>query len=321
MAIENEVTVVTGSRLHAGMFSFGQQDCPQFGGVGWMVRAPKLAIRVSRADEFTFDDIYAERLRATAERLLTCWNLAPPKCRVQVLNAPAQHVGLGSGTQLALALATALRCFLGLGPTDALSLAKETGRAERSSVGTFGFERGGLIVDSGKLPGNEATVVARVALPREWRWVLITPEAAPGLSGEAERTAFAQLPPVPREVTAELTRETLLHLVPAARAKCFAEFSRSLSRFGELAGSCFASAQGGSFAAPRLAELVAHIRRLGVSGVGQSSWGPTLFALLPSLAAAREFLQTFTASRPAHETFHLTIAATRNRPASVYVNR
>ena len=42
-------------------------------------------------------------------------------------------------------------------------------------------------------------------------------------------------------------------------------------------GACFASAQGGVFASPQASMIVNELRRLGFVGVGQSSWGPTLY--------------------------------------------
>jgi predicted sugar kinase len=53
-------------------------------------------------------------------------------------------------------------------------------------------------------------------------------------------------------------------------------------KFGRLAGECFAAAQGGPFATPAIERLVMAIRDYGVAGVGQSSWGPTVFAIVPT---------------------------------------
>ncbi len=78
-------------------------------------------------------------------------------------------------------------------------------------------------------------------------------------------------------------------LLPAAAAGEFGLFSEALFDFGCLAGSCFAKNQGGLFASPLLCHLVETVRRLGVRGVGQSSWGPTLFALCESDEAAQRF--------------------------------
>jgi len=82
-------------------------------------------------------------------------------------------------------------------------------------------------------------------------------------------------------------------LLPAASSGDFRRFARSLWRYGQLAGDCFRQVQGGTFAAPRLAQLAARVRKLGVEGVGQSSWGPTLFAVLDSPAAAERFIAAF----------------------------
>ncbi len=85
-------------------------------------------------------------------------------------------------------------------------------------------------------------------------------------------------------------RDELSHeLLPAAIEGNFDRFSESLYRYGTAAGMCFAARQGGPFASPRLAELVHTIRALGVAGVGQTSWGPTIFAVFESADNAHHF--------------------------------
>jgi beta-RFAP synthase len=120
-------------------------------------------------------------------------------------------------------------------------------------------------------------LIARIELPAEWRFLLLIPRTATGLFGHEEREAFARIPPVPLSVTEALSREVLMNLLPAAVEGDFAEFSRSLYRYGRIAGECFASQQHGAFLDRRTAELVDAIHALGGEGVGQSSWGPTLF--------------------------------------------
>jgi predicted sugar kinase len=131
-------------------------------------------------------------------------------------------------------------------------------------------------------------------LPDAWRIALVRPRGIQGRAGDYESEAFRLLPPVPIEVTRELCRirdaEMLLSL---ARSDC-AAFGEAVFRFGQLAGKCFASIQGGPFASSELAGIVAAIRDYGVSGTGQSSWGPTVFAFLEHEAAASamcEFLR------------------------------
>ena len=285
------VEVATPSRLHFGMFSFGCTDERQFGGAGVMIDRPGLRVRLTEADRFEVVGPLAHRIPQVVRRLGESWNFTePPTCRIEVLSAPVEHLGIGTGSQLELAVAAGLNAFLGRPPLDALSLARLTGRGARSAIGTYGFLQGGLLVESGKRPGELlAPLEYRIALPPAWRWVLIFPNSERGLAGEAEQQAFRDLPPVPRETTARLRAEAIDSLAPAAASGDFVPFSESLYRFGHLAGTCFAPSQGGPFASPRAARLVDLMRDLGIRGVGQSSWGPALFAVLETAEAALRF--------------------------------
>ncbi len=285
------IEVTTPSRLHFGMFSFGRADERQYGGAGVMIDRPGLRLRVIAANHFEALGPLAHRVLQVVRRLTECWNYSElPPCQIEVLSAPAEHLGLGTGTQLELAVAAGLNAFLGRPPLDAIELARLTGRGARSAIGTYGFLHGGLLVESGKQPGDLiAPLERRVPLPPGWRWLLFFPSSARGLAGEAERRAFLNLPPVPRETTLQLRAEVIDALVPAAESGDFDLFSESLYRFGHLAGTCFALSQGGPFASARAARLIDVSRHLGIRGVGQSSWGPALFAVLESEAAALRF--------------------------------
>jgi predicted sugar kinase len=95
---------------------------------------------------------------------------------------------------------------------------------------------------------------------------------------------------VPQTVTRQLEHLARHVIVPAARVACFAEFADAVYEYGYLAGTCFAETQGGAFAGPQLTELVRQVRAMGVRGAGQSSWGPTVFGVLPDEPAARWFV-------------------------------
>jgi beta-ribofuranosylaminobenzene 5'-phosphate synthase len=275
------VEVAVPSRLHFGMFSFGDPRVRQFGGVGVMIDQPGLKLRAVAAQRNEAQGPLADRVLAVVDRVSSNWRDGdPPRCQIEVLSAPEQHIGLGSGTQLALSVAAAMRALASRQPASPAELAALTGRAQRSAIGTYGFAQGGLLVDAGKLAGEPlAPLEAHAELPAEWRFVLTWPRGQRGLSGDAERAAFQKLPAVSAETTARL--RTIVHneLLPAAVAGDFTQFGESLYRFGHAAGECFAAGQGGVYADTRIAQLVAAIRQLGVRGVGQSSWGPAVFAL------------------------------------------
>lgn len=315
------VEVVAPCRVHFGLLSFGRPSGRQFGGVGVMVGQPAARLRVSAADRLETSGPLADRARIFACRWAEYAGLPrEPACRIEILATAPAHAGLGVGTQLALSVAAGLNAWHGRPPPAPAELALSVGRGQRSAIGTYGFAAGGLIVERGKLPGEPiAPLECRLPLPEAWRFVLIQPPLAAGLSGSAEQTAFDQLPPVPEEVTHELQAEIFREMLPSVRESDFARFCASVYRYGRLAGLCFAAVQGGPYNGPQLASIVDLIRALGVTGVGQSSWGPTLFALLPDEVRAHEFVSTL-AAELAREAVQLTITSPNNRGAETVVS-
>lgn len=311
------VEVIAPSRLHFGLLSFGRPGGRQFGGVGAMIDAPGLRLRISSDSTLAVSGALQERSREFLSGLIRRLGLAaPPACRVDVLSAPTDHVGLGTGTQLALSLAAGLIEFLGRPPLSPAELAVLTGRAERSAVGTYGFVRGGLLLEEGKQSGEVISPnVQRVELPTDWRFLLVIPQGQRGLAGEQERSAFRELPPVPEATSRQLYSEATERMLPAARTADFAAFGESLYRYGYQAGMCFAPRQGGPFASPRIAQLVEVLRAGGVRGVGQSSWGPTVFALCESDVAARRLYDQLAAELA--ESDRLMIARPNNAGATI----
>ncbi len=268
------------SRIHFGLFSFGGTG-RQYGGVGLMVRRPMLELHLYPDNRGPGGLMTSQRLRETLQRWLAFRQRARmPACRVAIRCAPPVHAGLGSGTQLALALVAALDAFCGYPKLDPTGLAQATGRGQRSAVGTYGFVLGGMIVERGKAAGETlAPLECRVPFPTAWPILLVRPTGGQGLSGAAERRAFGTLPPVDSATRRHLVRLAREQLIPAVEQNDFERFSSHLYEYGQVAGTCFAQIQGGPYNGPELTMLVERIRELGIPGVGQSSWGPTLFAV------------------------------------------
>lgn len=313
------IRVASPSRLHFGMFSFGRTDVRQFGGVGVMVDKPGMELVISPAERLETSGPLAGRVREFAERAAqhAAWLPDEIPCCIKVVRAPRSHVGLGSGTQLGMAVAQGLNAFFGGNWQTPQDFARAAGRGRRSAIGLHGAVSGGLLIEGGKRDMEEISpLISRIELPEAWRFVLCWPGGEQGLSGEAETEAFQRLPPVPLETTAVLCQEALLELAPAAAAGDIDRFGESVYRFGRTAGQCFAAQQGSEFANPRVARLVAWLREQGVRGVGQSSWGPSVFALTPDLAAA-EKLSAKLASTPEHRGLDIVLAAPANRGAAV----
>jgi beta-RFAP synthase len=283
------------SRLHFGLLSFRLPETHrQHGGVGLMLTRPGQVVRGERAERFGVSGESAERVKKFAAAWSSYHGCRLPACHLSVTRLAPQHMGLGTGTQLALSVATLLNHFdeHGAGDprqVDPAELAASVGRAQRSSVGTHGFVCGGLIYERGKrLDEPIGELAAHITLPDPWRVLLVLPQLRAGLSGQAEKKAFGDLTPVPPETTARLVEEVEQRMLPAARRGDFQRFAESVYEYGWQAGMCFAETQGGPFADPMLERWVRAIRQRGFAGVGQSSWGPLLFVLTSSDAAAEE---------------------------------
>lgn len=316
--MQRVVEVSTPSRLHFGFLSFGHPQQRQYGGVGVMLDSPRIELRIVSSTAFRASGPLADRVRVFARRWADSQEMKfLPRVRVRVLTVPDQHVGLGVGTQLGLAVAAGLNRFFNR-PDDSLDvLAQRVARGLRSSVGTYGFRYGGLIAENGKL-SDEALgqLVAHVSLPADWRFVLFRPGQLTGLAGRSEQQAFDRLPPVDDRLRDRLWRTLVEEILPAAQRGDLAEFGDSVYRYGRQAGMCFASYQGGPFASPELATWVERARGLGVRGVGQSSWGPTLFGILPHEEAAAEFARALR-SYPGGEDLEIQMSAANQEGASV----
>jgi beta-RFAP synthase len=275
------------------MFSFGDASRPQFGGVGMMIDPPAVEVSVAPAAEFTVHGDHPARVRRFADAAAAHWQLTGLPCCQVTVTAPPDHVGLGVGTQLGLAVATGLRRFLDMPEISMEELARSVGRGVRSAVGTHGFAHGGFIVDGGKRAGDSlGNIVRHASVPAEWRIVLVRGAGSGrGLAGDREADAFAKLPRVPADVTDELWQTVNDRMLPALEQSDCEEFGNAVYSFGRLAGKCFAPVQGGPFASPDIATLVESIRDHGVPGVGQSSWGPTVFAITADDAAARSLAE------------------------------
>ena len=130
---ESSVFVRAPGRLHFGMFSFGVPTLRQYGGAGVMVDRYATELRITPSDRFECVGRDAGRVRQVLESVrATDWGRDLPPCRLDVAAAPPAHVGLGSGTQSALAVVAGLRCAMRLPPLDVVELAQTAGRAKRS---------------------------------------------------------------------------------------------------------------------------------------------------------------------------------------------
>lgn len=284
-ALGGTVWVEAPARLHFGVLDLRGALGRSFGGIGAAAPSPSLLLSAAAALTVRAEGPEAERAAEYARRFLAYHGVAGG-ARLCVRRAIPAHAGFGSGTQLALATARALAELYGL-PADAPSLARAVGRARRSAIGTWIFDGGGLVLEGGRRPGGEdvAPLLARLPFPAAWRCVVAVPDAAPGLSGDAEAAAFATLPAPPEREVERVAHLVLMALLPALVEADLTTFGAALSEVQAVTGRWFAPVQGGTYAPGPSATFVRRLAEWGAVGVGQSSWGPAVYGIVADEAA------------------------------------
>lgn len=285
------VTVEAPARVHFGMLDLSGSLGRRFGGIGAGIHPPGVALTASHAQQLTVSsdvdggvarEVVEEGCAASlaaARAVLAHYGIDRGVHLTLQRLLPAHH-GLGSGTQISLASARAVAELFDL-PGGAGGLATIVGRAQRSAIGTYVFEQGGFILEGGRRPGVDrlAPLLSRLPIPPSWRCVLALPSGGPGLSGATEAAAFAALPRPPEHDAERVAHLVLMALLPALADADFDAFAAALSEIQQLNGRWFSAAQGGAYAAGGSTALVEVLTAWGLRGVGQSSWGPAVYAL------------------------------------------
>lgn len=280
------VFVEAPARLHFGMLDLRGALGRRFGGIGAAAPSPSLLLEAQLAPALSADGPAANRALQFARRVLDHYGL-DQGARIRIHTTIPPHAGLGSGTQLALAVARALAELYGL-PTDVDTLARVTGRARRSAIGTWIFADGGFVLEGGRRyrSAEPAPRLARFPMPADWRCVIAIPPGKPGMSGDAETAAFAHLPPPPERSVMRVSHLVLMALLPALVEGDLTTFGHALTEIQCINGRWFAPAQGGPFSPGASSALIERMTDWGAAGVGQSSWGPAVYGIVAGDAAA-----------------------------------
>ena len=275
------VTVTLPARLHFGFLDMNGGLGRRFGSMGMGIDQLRTRLTLRRAPQGVVKGPDVGR----AERYLGIMTHAlqiDGQFDLLIEEAIPAHSGLGSGTQLALAIAAALRQLndMLLDPAaDALLML----RGERSGIGIALFDKGGFMVDGGNgVAARAPPVTARLAFPADWRVILLLDPLRQGVHGEAEFAAFRDLPLFPGAAAAQICRLALMQVLPALAEADLPRFGAGIGEIQAIVGDHFAPAQGGRFASPQVAKALDVLTRAGAHGPGQSSWGPTGFAFAPN---------------------------------------
>jgi beta-ribofuranosylaminobenzene 5'-phosphate synthase len=287
------VRVEAPARLHLGLIDLhggmGRVD----GGIGITLAAPALVLEAERSAALTVsggEEAVQARVRDAAQRVLDRLGVRGGAA-IRVRASIPRHVGLGSGTQTALAAGAALSRLYGatLAPRE---IARIVGRGGTSGIGTAAFEYGGFILDGGHSfgPSGEkqefrpsaasagvppAPVTARLPFPDDWRIVLAMPRLGRTVGGSHEVDLFREHCPVPLDEVRQVCHEVVMRLLPGVAAGDLALFASAVNALQALG---FKRVEVG-LQEPVVRALIAGLREAGASCAGLSSFGPTVYAV------------------------------------------
>ena len=284
------VTVKSPARLHFGFVDLGGALGRKFISAGMAINGFWTELTIQPGKKFEHSGPHSERALNFARILFARWNL-DNACSINVHQSIPAHSGLGSGTQMALCVGTAIARLFAV-DVEVTDIAEALHRGARSGIGLGAFSQGGVIIDGGR--GAHTRVpptVARHPFPKAWRILIIQDESDCGLHGASESDAFSILPRFSDQCAGFLSRQVLARILPSLLENDLQEFGMGVREIQQRVGDYFAPAQGGRYTSQAVAEVIEYLIEKGIPGVGQSSWGPTGFALFDSDTSAHMMLR------------------------------
>lgn len=265
-----KISVKTPSRLHFGFFNFSE-----FSSAGVAIEKPNFFIEVEKSGKLKVEGFSKERATRYAKIFIKKFNL-DENLRVKIKEEIPKHVGLGSGTQLALAIGTAISKLFELN-LDVENIAKITKRGKISKVGIFAFKYGGFVVDNRK--------DFNCKLPENWYWLVAIPRNKRGLSGRKENFAFINLPKISDEKKLERIKEKMIE---SAIKKDIYPFGKAINELDIENGKVFSKFQNGTYISKDVENGIKILLENDAFTAGQSSWGPGFYGLFDSNENAKK---------------------------------
>ncbi|MES2501489.1 MAG: beta-ribofuranosylaminobenzene 5'-phosphate synthase family protein [Pseudomonadota bacterium] len=286
-----KVTVSTTARLHMGFVDLNGSQGRLFGSLGVALSGPKTQLTIEKSKKPLIEaknhDCVAKIVENIKNHLKIEANFS-----IKVHENIPEHAGLGSGTQMALAIGAGINALFGLN-FSAAQIANMTSRGRRSGIGIGTFEQGGFVVDGGRSTSHAnkiPPIIARHDFPQNWPILLMMDNDDQGVFGDAELQAFESLPAVDLSIAQRLSHRVLMQALPAIAEQDYAQFSQAIYALQLATGEYFSVAQGGHYKSIKVAQVLNYLNQQGIICAGQSSWGPTGFAVFEDEISANTML-------------------------------
>lgn len=274
-----KLEVITPSRLHFGLIDLSNSIDRRFGSLGVTInKGYKIQIsdkskdlKIENKNPKDKKDI-KKVVNTFSKEYNTTKNL-----RIKIKRRIPRHVGLGSTTQIRLGTALGLKKIFKK-EIEIEEIAKLLGRNTYTSIGTYGFKKGGFILDGGistKKEDQTPPIILREEVPRSWRFIVVIPEGR-GYN-EKEESSIIKNHTVNKEIPEKISHKILMGLLPALKEKELPKFGENITKIQKLVGKSFSNHQNGKF--HKSSEKIVKFLQKNTYGSGQSSWGPGTYGI------------------------------------------
>jgi beta-ribofuranosylaminobenzene 5'-phosphate synthase len=304
------IRITTPCRIHLSLIDENGYTGRVDGGIGLMLDRPNVILEVSNsADEFKIEchKYYRESVHVInekASRIFKAFNISNKNYHFNLKRYYPSHVGLGSKTQLSLAIAFAITRLKGLNEISLQEVTKLVERGGTSGIGWRGFETGGFILDGGHdfgkgkeketfLPSsastsaNPALTISRYDIPDNWRFVLVIPNVKKGAFGDEEISIFQNHAPIPRNEVNEVSHQIIMKILPALIKNDLECFGEGLKRIQSIGFKKIEI----SLQHDVVKDLLKFFDEYGLKAYGMSSFGPSIIGIVEKDYEAEELLK------------------------------
>ena len=302
--------ITTPCRIHLSLIDENGYTGRVDGGIGLMLDRPNVVFEASNnAEEFQIEAnrYYRESIEVIneiASKVFKTFNISNKNFHFNLKRYFPSHVGLGSKTQLSLAIISAITKLKNIDHLSTEHLTQLVDRGGTSGIGWRGFETGGFILDGGHdygfgkeketfLPSsattsiNPALTISRHNIPENWRFVLVIPDVKKGAYGDEEVRVFQNYAPIPQKEVNEVSHQIIMKIIPGiikSDLECFGEGLKRIQNIGfkkieiELQHEI-------------VKNFLTFFDEYGLKAYGMSSFGPSVIGIVESDTEAEVLLK------------------------------
>lgn len=296
-----KIKIITPSRLHFSLIDLNGDLGRVDGGIGVALNYPNIILEselLPNSDIVVKDGLESEIIYDIAKNVLSKLDI-DGGIKFNLVSTVPSHIGLGSKTQLSLAVAFAINYLFDKGKS-VLDLAKIVKRGGTSGIGVNIFEKGGFILDGGHsfgenkqkksfLPSRASDappppVLIRYDIPKDYYFVIAVPNDCIEIEGSNEVNIFKNNCPISKAEVGEVCRVILMVIMPALCQNDIEMFGKGLSELQKIGFKKLEV----DLQPPSIKDLIQFLTKNGAYGSGISSFGPSTYGLVKGLENAKK---------------------------------